>query len=386
LNVPFEFATASRLVFGAGTVVELGALAAEIGKSALVVTGRSQERAQRASKALEQAGVASTVINVSGEPTTDDARRGVEQARAARCDLVIGFGGGSALDLAKAIAALIANNGDPLDYLEVVGRGRKLERPAAPCIAVPTTAGTGSEVTRNAVLEVPDRGVKVSLRHASMLPRVAIVDPELTFGVPPEVTASTGFDALSQVIEPYLSRQANPMTDALCQEAIPRSARSLRTAFENGNDARAREDLAIVSLFGGMALANAKLGAVHGFAGPLGGMYRGPHGAICAALLPHVMRVNHRALRERAPESRALARLGDVARMLTGRASAKAEDGIAWIAELAAALRIAPLSAYGLRRDDFSRICEMARVSSSMQGNPVELSMGELVEILDAAM
>jgi alcohol dehydrogenase class IV len=236
------------------------------------------------------------------------------------------------------------------------------------------------------VLDVPERGVKVSLRHHSMLPRVAIVDPELTYSVPAHVTASTGFDALSQVIEPYLSRQANPLTDTLCTEAIARSARSLRRAFENGSDAQAREDLALVSLFGGMALANAKLGAVHGFAGPLGGVYRGPHGAICAALLPHVLRVNLRALRERAPESHVLARFVHVARLLTGRADAEAEHGIRWIDELAAELRIAPLSAYGLKRDDFPRICEMARVSSSMQGNPIELTAPERSEILAAAL
>jgi alcohol dehydrogenase class IV len=298
----------------------------------------------------------------------------------------VGIGGGSALDLGKAISALLTNEGDPLDYLEVVGRGRKLEKAAAPYIAVPTTAGTGSEVTRNAVLEATERKVKVSLRSPLMLPRVALVDPELTHGVPPEVTASTGFDALSQVIEPYVSRYANPLTDPLCAEAFVRSSWSLRAAFRNGHDAGARENLSFVSLVGGLALANAKLGAVHGFAGPLGGMYRGPHGAICAALLPHVMRVNLAALRERAPDSPALARFADVARFLIGRPDAGADDAVEWIAELAKSLHIAPLSNYGLKREDFARISEMAKVSSSMQGNPIELTSSELHEILEASL
>jgi alcohol dehydrogenase class IV len=384
--VQFEFATANRVVFGDGALGQLGALAADFGRKALVVTGRSAERARRASELLAGAGVASTVIHVAAEPTTDDARSGVERARTAGCDLVVGIGGGSALDLGKAISALLANEGDPFDYLEVVGKGRKLTKAAVPYIAVPTTAGTGSEVTRNAVLEASERGVKVSLRSHLMLPRIALVDPTLTHGVPADVTASTGFDALSQVIEPYVSRNANPLTDGLCGEAIVRSSRSLLRAYQNGHDARAREDLALVSLVGGIALANAKLGAVHGFAGPLGGMYHGPHGAICAALLPHVMRVNVRALRARAPESGALDRFTRVASLLTGQADARAEDGIALIHDLAQALQIVPLATYGVRRADFPRICEMAKVSSSMQGNPIELTSNELYEILDAAV
>jgi alcohol dehydrogenase class IV len=384
--VQFEFATATRIVFGNGAVGQLGAIAAELGRNALIVTGRSEERARRVADLLRDAGVTSTIVHVNAEPTTDDARGGVEHARAARCDLVVGVGGGSALDLGKAISALLANEGDPCDYLEVVGRGRKLEKPAIPFVAVPTTAGTGSEVTRNAVLEAPEQRVKVSLRSPSMLPRVALVDPELTHGVPPAVTASTGFDALSQVIEPYVSRYANPLTDGLCCDALVRSSRSLLAAYRNGRDARAREDLAFVSLAGGIALANAKLGAVHGFAGPLGGMYRGPHGAICAALLPHVMRVNLAALRTRAPESPSLARFVDVARLLTGRADAAADDAVAWIADLARALQIPRLATYGLNRADFPRLCEMAKVASSMQGNPVKLTPTELAEILDASL
>src|SRR5207245_11298164 len=210
-----------------------------------------------------------------------------------------------------------------LDYLEVIGQGRALENASTPFIAMPTTAGTGSEVTRNAVLASPRHRVKVSLRSPFLLPKIALVDPELTYDLPPSITASTGLDALTQLIEPYVSSRANPMTDAVCVDGLRRVARSLRVAFEAGrNAAAAREDMAVASLFGGLALANAGLGAVHGFAGPIGGMFPAPHGAVCAALLPDTMEVNLRALRRRAPESETLRRFDEIARILTGRPEA----------------------------------------------------------------
>ena len=267
----FEFATSSRVVFGPGTLVELGGLVAGMGRRTLVVTGRTPERAGPLFEILKEQGIDYVVFPVEGEPTTETVRKGTQLAREAGCDMVVGFGGGSALDAGKAVAALLTNGGDPLDYLEVVGRGRPLTRPSAPYVAVPTTAGTGSEVTRNAVLLSPEHRVKVSLRSHLMLPRLALVDPELTRTLPPEVTASTGMDALTQLIEPYVSNRANPMTDAICREGMRRAARSLLRAYEHGEDPEAREDMSLASLFGGMALANAKLGAVHGFAGPIGG-------------------------------------------------------------------------------------------------------------------
>ena len=265
---------------------------------------------------------------------------------------MIGIGGGSALDAAKAIAALLTNAGDLFDYLEVIGRAQPLVHPAAPCIAIPTTAGTGSEVTRNAVLSSPEHRVKVSLRSAYMLPRVALVDPELTYELPPSVTAATGLDALTQLIEPYVSPRANPVTDGMCVEGIRRAARSLRRAVENGRDTSAREDMALASLFGGLALANAGLGAVHGFAGPMGGMFPAPHGAVCAALLPHVMETNLRALRSRAPSSESLSRYSELGPLLTGRTQATADDAVQWIHELVTALHIPRLKSYGITSAD----------------------------------
>ncbi len=378
----FEFATATRILFGPGTFQEVASLATEMGKRAFVVTGRSVERAAPLLEGLKKRRVESVLVNVPGEPTTDIALAGVERARETQCDFVIGFGGGSALDTGKAIAALMTNEGDVFDYLEVIGRGKPLAHAPAPYIAVPTTAGTGSEVTRNAVLASPEQRVKVSLRSPLMLPRLAVVDPELTHSMPPAVTASTGLDALTQVLEPYVSNQANPMTDALCREGLRRAGRSLRCAYEDGGDAAARQDLALTSLFGGLALANAKLGAVHGFAGPLGGLFHAPHGTICARLLPYVVEVNVRALQARMPDSPALVRYDEVAQLLTGKSTARAADGIAWIQDHCQALDVPPLSDFGLSEDDFPMVVEKARSASSMKGNPILLTDEELTEIL----
>jgi len=384
--IRFEFATATRIIFGPGTLGEIGPIVAGMGSRALVVVGRTPARAAPLREARAGQGIHTGTYSGTGEPTVAVAREGTQRAREAGCDLVVGFGGGSVLDTGKAVAALLTNGGDPLDYLEVIGGGQPLTRPAAPYVAVPTTAGTGAEVTRNAVLASPENRVKVSMRSPLMLPRLALVDPELTHTLPPEVTASTGLDALAQVVEPYVSRRANPMTDALCREGMRCAARSLRRAYDHGDDAAAREDMALTSLFGGLALANAKLGAVHGFAGPLGGMFSAPHGAVCGRLLPHVMAVNVRALRERQPGSEALRRYDEVAQILTGSASATADDGVAWVQELCQALWVPPLSAYGVMQEDFPLLIEKASVSSSMQGNPINLTPGEMREILTRAL
>ncbi|MCD4685423.1 MAG: iron-containing alcohol dehydrogenase, partial [Anaerolineae bacterium] len=338
--MPFEFATATRIIFGAGKLADVGLIAAALGQRALVVTGKHTARASRLLELLSDAGVDVTVFAVDQEPTIAIVQQGTAQARDAVCDLVIGFGGGSVLDAGKAIAALLTNPGDPLDYLEVIGKGQPLIAAPAPYIAIPTTAGTGAEVTRNAVLASPEQRVKVSLRSPLMLPDVALVDPKLTYSVPPDITAYTGLDALTQVIEPYVSHLANPLTDALCREGITRAARSLRRAVTHGDDAAAREDMALASLMGGLALANAKLGAVHGFAGPFGGMFHAPHGAVCAALLPHVMATNVAVLSQRAPDHLALQRYTEIGQIVTGERDATAQDGVAWVSDLCAALSV----------------------------------------------
>jgi alcohol dehydrogenase class IV len=382
----FEFATATRIVFGAGTLNGIAALVHGWGRRALVVTGRSAQRAERLLARLREAGISTEVFPVSGEPTVHSIEQGVAAARQTQCDFVIGFGGGSAVDAGKAIAAMLTNPGEPLDYLEVIGRGRPIANAPAPFAAIPTTAGTGAEVTRNAVLASPEHRFKASLRSPLLLPRLAVVDPELTCDLPPAVTASTGLDALTQLIEPYVSCRANPMTDAVCVEGLKRAARALPAAFENGQHGAAREDMALASLFSGIALANAGLGAVHGFAAPIGGMFPAPHGAVCAALLPHVLAMNLRALRARAPAGDALRRLGEVARLLTGQPAASAEGGVQWASALAARFGIPKLSAYGIGPEHIADLVEKASKASSMKGNPIALTAEELSEVLAAAI
>ena len=378
----FEFATATRIVFGAGAAAEVASETRRFGSRVLLVWGLPRARAERMAAALEAAGLACEELEVSGEPTVDLVRQGRTVARRHGSEVVIGFGGGSAVDAAKAIAALAANEGDPLDYLEVIGRSRPLERPPLAFIAVPTTAGTGAEVTRNAVLASAEHKVKASLRSPLMLARLALVDPELTLDLPPALTASTGMDALTQLIEPYVSARANPFTDLFCLEGIRRAARSLARAWRNGADLEARTDMALASLSSGLALANAGLGAVHGFAAPIGGMFDAPHGAVCAALLGPVMRVNIAALRARAPQSEALVRYQRVAQLLTGEQSAQPEDGAAWVERLTAELEIPPLAAYGIREADLAPLADNAARASSMKANPIQLSAEELREIL----
>ena len=382
----FEFATATRIVFGAGALREVGLIAKDFGHRALIVTGRSAGRASALNRLLGEQGIARWTLSIPGEPKIEDVEHGIQLARGEGCDLVIGFGGGSAIDAAKAIAALRTNEGDVLDYLEVIGRAKPLLNPPLPVIAIPTTAGTGAEVTRNAVLASPEHRVKASLRSPLMLPRVALVDPELTYDLPPELTASTGLDALTQLIEPYVSCKANPLTDSICAEGIRRAAHSLRRVFDVGADKSAREDMALASLFGGLALANAGLGAVHGFASPIGGMFPAPHGAVCAALLPHVMETNLTALRARALGSEALRRYDDVARLLVGNDRVGAADGVAWVEHLCSHLKILPLHRYGITADDAPSIVAAALKASSMKANPIELTTQELRETLECAM
>ena len=382
----FEFATATRIIFGVGTLDQAGKLAAEMGKRAFVVTGREGTREAPVLDALDTQGIASVIFSIAGEPTVASVQQGTRRAQEANCDLVIAIGGGSVLDSGKAVAALMTNSGDLFDYLEVIGQGRPLARHPAPLIAIPTTAGTGAEVTRNAVLASPEHQVKVSLRSPLMLPRLALVDPELSYSMPPDITASTGLDALAQLIEPFVSVRANPLTDAICREGMRRAARSLHHAYEHGDDVEARKDMALASLMGGLALANAGLGAVHGFAGVIGGMFNAAHGAVCACLLPHVMAANIHAVEERNPSSETLRRYDELAQILTGQENATAQAGVQWVRELVEALHVPALSSYGMTPQDLPPVVDKSAVASSMKGNPIQLLPGEMHEILERAM
>jgi len=371
----FEFATAGRIVAGPGRAAELPGVLAGLGSRVLICTGANPARH---ASLLAGLGLPAAVFPVAGEPTAELARAGVAAAREHGADVVAAIGGGSVIDLGKAAAMLLANGGDPLDYLEVVGSGRKITQPSAPCVAVPTTAGTGAEVTANAVLAVPGHRLKASLRSPLMIPRVALVDPQLSVSCPPSVTAASGLDALTQCLEPFVSVRATPLTDGLAREGLRRAATGLRAAYADGADLAARKDMALCALLGGMALANAKLGAVHGLAGVIGGTADVPHGMACAALLAPVIEANVRTLRTAAPGSSALDRYAEAAQLLTGKPGASVEDGLAWIGETLTLLGVPGLAAFGLGPGQAGDIAAAAMTSSSMQGNPVPLSQGQL--------
>lgn len=363
----------------------LSACCREFGQGVLVVVGGDQRRVQPVLDLLSGGGVQVTLATVAGEPTMAMIESGAALARKAQVDVVVGIGGGSVIDAGKAVAAMARQPSGLPDYLEVAGKGLPLDAVPLPFIAVPTTAGTGAEVTKNAVVGVPEHRVKVSLRHASMLPRVALVDPELAISLPPVQTAASGMDALTQLLEPFVCTRANPLTDALCREGIPRVVRSLERAVEDGGDLDAREDLALGALFSGMALANAGLGAVHGFAAPIGGMFQAPHGAVCAALLAPVWKANLLGVQATGSDD-CRARFIEAARLLTGDAQATAEAAVPFLEGLTQRLKIPGLHEYGIGETDLAEIADKASRASSMKANPVDLGQDALVEILRKAL
>jgi alcohol dehydrogenase class IV len=383
----FEFATGTRIRFGAGAIAEVPQIVRGLGvRRVLLVTGRTPERAEQVRRGLRASDHDVTELAVTGEPTVELVRLAAQRAIVQRCEAVVAFGGGSAIDTAKSVAALVSNRGDPRDYLEVIGRGRVLERPPLPVVAIPTTAGTGAEVTRNAVLLARHERTKASLRSLTLAPVAAVVDPDLLVGVPPALLLATGFDALSQLIEPFLSARASPLTDAWAREGIRRSVRSLRRAVLEGPDAAAREDLALASLLGGLCLANAGLGAVHGFAAPAGGMLEVPHGALCAALLAPVLAVNLRAIAARAPDHRSWPRFAELAVLLTGRPTADANQSVPFLEALARDLGVKGLARLGLTESEIPGLVERARRTNSLRGNPIELTDEDLTDIAHRAL
>lgn len=382
----FEFATAGRILFGAGRLDEVGSLVAGFGKRVLVVTGSNTRRAAALIDRLEEVEIYHQVFSVPGEPSTETVQKGVATARSFSAEVVVAMGGGSAIDAGKAIAAVTTNPGDLFDHLEVIGKARPLVQPPLPFVAIPTTAGTGAEVTRNAVIASPKHQVKVSLRSPLMLPRLAIIDPLLTHDLPAAVTAATGIDALTQLLEPFVSIKATPLTDGFCREGLVRAGRSLKKAYLDGGDAEARSDMAQASLLGGLALANAGLGVVHGFAGPIGGRFDAPHGTVCAALLTESVRANVAALKTRAPDSPALDRYQEAARLILGKKRAAVADLIPWLEELTRDLQIPGLRAFGTQADHIEELVRQSRQASSMKGNPIVLDHDELVGILSRSL
>ena len=333
-------------------------------------------------------------FTVEGEPQISTVDVALSEARENGCDVVVGLGGGSAMDTAKAVAGLLTNGGEALDYMEVIGRGQPFKVPAAPLIAVPTTSGTGTEVTRNAVLADKSQAFKASMRSPHLIPRVALVDPALTDSQPANVTASTGLDALTQVIEPYVSNKRQPMTDGMAMTGIRLAAGALRRVYENPSDTTARDDMALVSLMSGVCLANAGLGAVHGFAGPLGATFPIPHGVVCAALLPHVMAANVEALRTEDPQHEVLLRYAQIGDALTGQRFSEEtttvgvaiDAGLAFVRDLVLDLGIPKLSDYGMGSADIPDLVGRSKRTSSMRYNPLVLPDSVLVEIVERAL
>jgi alcohol dehydrogenase class IV len=371
-------------MFGNGTSAEVPNLAVKFGSKAYLVTD-SVERASCIYTQLEKQGLSPVEFLVEAEPDLELVIMATRKYTQSGCDLIIGFGGGSTLDTGKAIAALATNPGDILDYLETVGRGQPLLTPSAHFIAIPTTSGTGSEVTRNAVLTVRGEGFKVSLRSPTMTPSLAVIDPELTHSLTPALTASTGLDALTHCIEAFVCIQPNPMADAFCLEGMKRISRSLSPAYNSGGDSVAREDLALASLFGGLALANARLGAVHGLAGPLGGHTSAAHAVLCANLLPYSIEANLQALAQREPDSPARKRYASISQLLTGNKNARAEAGIDWLLAKLTEFHLPRLQTLGLDPKDIPEIASLALKTSSMKGNPLALTENELVCVLEKA-
>ncbi|MBM3137215.1 MAG: iron-containing alcohol dehydrogenase [Chloroflexi bacterium] len=380
-----DFITAGRVIFGLGKIAEFPSVVASLGKRAFLVRGKSRSHGEKFYSMLDATDLEVTEFSVSHEPEIETINQAVVLARENGCEFVISFGGGSVIDTAKTVSALLSNEGELLDYLEVVGKGQPLKNPAKNFIAIPTTAGTGSEVTKNAVISVPEKRVKVSMRSNFMLPSLALIDPQFTIGLPPEITAASGMDALIQVVEPYVCNSPNPMVDMFCRDAIPRAVKYLTNAYDEPFEQEARVQMSWVSLLGGMSLTNAKLGAVHGFAGPIGGMFDTPHGAVCAALMPAVMLVNGELLETQGTHPKITERYREIARWVTGKENALIKDAADWFHELGAKLKIQSLKTFGIQRSDFPSIIEKSKNSSSMKGNPLQLSDADLDRILNLA-
>jgi alcohol dehydrogenase class IV len=382
----FELFPIPHILFGAGESRRLPDLAAPLGNHALILhNGRALDRLQQG---LDDINLLTTPLRQSGEPTAHDVNAATELARSAGCDCVIGIGGGSAIDAAKAVAGLLTNGGQAVDYMEVVGHGKKITKPAAPWLAIPTTAGTGAEVTRNAVIGLPEKNFKASIRSEHLLPKAVIVDPELALDVPPDVTASSGMDALCQLIEAYTSTNASYFTDGLIFKVLSDAATALPRAYRDGRDLKARAHMALAALYSGIALTNAGLGAVHGFAAPLGANFPAPHGTICATLLPHILRQNISAAR--AMGHSVLDRYGTIGLLLSHGPSVPWDDAIdrcvTITEQLVRELRIPPLSTFGLTESQIPEMVALARKASSMRYNPVTLSDGCLATALRNAM
>ena len=387
-----EFASAQRIVFGRGALDQLGELAAAFGRKAFLVAGEHLDKTgdlSRVEYLLSKKGVDFERFLVHGEPEVHLVDEAASRARMLGSELVIAVGGGSALDVGKAAAGLAANSGSVREYLEGVGSGRALKCRPLPFLAAPTTAGTGSEVTRNAVVASREEGFKKSFRSPLLLAAVALVDPALTDSTPPAQTAASGLDALAQLIEPYLSTRASFATDALALEGLRRARLALPRAFEDGTDKDARDDMALASLLGGLCLANAGLGAVHGIAAALGARFDLPHGLACACVLAQTVEANVHALERRDPNGGALVRCARLGEALAGHGFGSEKEAraaaVSGLRELCQRLKVPRLAGCGVQASHLATLAGESR-GSSMKTNPIALEDAEIRDILAAAL
>ncbi|MFW9995712.1 MAG: iron-containing alcohol dehydrogenase [Candidatus Odinarchaeota archaeon] len=390
----FEFLHLPRVIFGTGQFQRIGILVKEFGSRVLIVASKSALEKTSSKQILEdvlsEQGIDVAYFTVKNEPEIELIDQGVVFGQEFGAEVVIGIGGGSAVDAGKAIASLFTNGGSARDYMEVIGKGLAITRPSLPYIAIPTTAGTGSEVTKNAVISAKDEGFKASIRSSYLIPAITMVDPGLMTTVPPEITASCGLDALTQLIESYTSINAQPITDCLAELGIKAVANSIRTAYTTGTDISARESMALAALLSGICLANAGLGAVHGFASPLGARYQVAHGSICAALLAPVVESNILELKKEPPVHPTLEKYARLGELLTGKTfsndDAARNAAMEYLYELTTYLKIPKLSNIGIVPEDFVEIIKKAKKASSMKYNPIKLSTRALQDVLERAL
>jgi len=387
----FSVARLPEIRFGAGRVKEVAEVVASFGTTALLVTGGqsfvSTPQWSALISTLDALGIAWQSLRVTQEPSPQLVDEAVARYRDTGIQVVVGIGGGSVLDAAKAIAGLLVCGNSVMDYLEGVGRGLSYKGPAVPLVAVPTTAGTGSEATKNAVLSVQGiEGFKKSFRHEALVPRVAIIDPELLVSCPKHLIASNGLDAFTQLLESYVSLNASPLTDALALSGLEAFEDGFWAAWETGHPQAADGlgSIAYASLMSGITLAQAGLGSVHGLASPLGAYFPIPHGVVCGTLVAEATAANIDALRQREPHAPALRKYANVARLLTGRQDADAAACDALVELLRAwceRLQLPRLSHFGMAREHVDMVVDNSR-GGSMRTNPIVLEPAELARVL----
>ncbi len=376
----FQFMTATRIIFGEGALRDSLTVINQFGYSVLLVTGKDRQRAIPILNYLKAQNMRYQHVAIDGEPNITMVEETAVIGRKFKPDMVVAIGGGSVLDMGKALAAIIPNQGNVYDYVEVVGRNVPLKAKPLTFIAIPTTASTGSEVTRNAVLKSGQDKVKVSLRSPEMLADVAIVDPTLTYGTDLYTSGRGAMDAFTHLMEAYVCGDPNPLTDMVCEEGLRRLSQSVIAGCKEDNY-NARADLSFAALLGGMAITNAKLGAAHGLASALGGKLDAPHSVITARLAPHVMQENINAAKK-SGRADVVDRYRKIAQIVTNRTNANEHDGVLWVSMVLDKLELPSLGKFGVCQTSFEQVAKDALKSMAIKGNPLPLNQERLIYIL----